>query len=55
MLFVIESDIEGVCQPGDIIMLNQLQNMVDECEFVMVTAFSTIKEASDYSLFIKGQ
>lgn len=49
MFFVTESDIENVCQPGDVIMLNQLADMVKECGYVMVTAFTTLKEACDYA------
>lgn len=55
MFFVTENDIENVCKPGDVIMLNQLEYIIKECGYVMVTAFTTLKEACDYSeLFQNG-
>ena len=55
MFFVIESDIEDVCQPGDVVMSNQLEQMIHECGFVMATAFVFISEAHEYAdTLVKG-
>lgn len=55
MWFVIKSDVEDVCKPGDIVTCFELENILKECSIVVVECVLYYDDACFVSEMIKKE